>query len=90
MSADWKDQLKHVYKNLQQDKKTKKDFKVNSIGLLGIRRKKDLMIPEFPSPPKQPKVYAGIKPLIEADILALLCSKLTRKEQQLRKKDGSI
>ena len=48
------------------------------------------MIPEFRSPPKQPRVYKGIKPLIEADILARHCSKLTRKEQLRVRKDGSI
>jgi len=55
MSPDWKDQLKHVYKNLQQDQKNKKGFKVNSIRLLAIKIKKDLTILEFHSLPKQPR-----------------------------------
>ena len=40
MSADWKDQLKHVYKNLQQDQKNKKGFQSKFDKTVGYKNKK--------------------------------------------------
>ena len=40
MSADWKDQLKHVYKNLQQDQKNKKRFQSKFDKTVGYKNKK--------------------------------------------------
>ena len=40
MSADWKDQLKHVYKNLQQDQKNKKGFQSKFDKVVGYKNKK--------------------------------------------------
>ena len=39
MSADWKDQLKHVYKNLQQDQKNKKGFQSKFDKVRGYKNK---------------------------------------------------
>jgi len=40
MSPDWKDQLKHVYKNLQQDKKNKKGLQSKFDSVVGYKNKK--------------------------------------------------
>ena len=40
MSADWKDQLKHFYKNLQQDQKNKKGFQSKFENVVGYKKKK--------------------------------------------------
>ena len=40
MSADWKDQLKHLYKNLQQDQKNKKGFQSKFDKSVGYKNKK--------------------------------------------------
>ena len=39
MSAAWKDQLKHVYKNLQQDQKNKKGFQSKFQNVVGYKKK---------------------------------------------------
>jgi len=39
MSPDWKDQLKHVYKNLQQDQKNKKGFQSKFDKVRGYKNK---------------------------------------------------
>ena len=40
MSPDWKDQLKHVYKNLQQDQKNKKGLQSKFDKVVGYKNKK--------------------------------------------------
>ena len=40
MSADWKDQVKHLYKNLQQDQKNKKGFQSKFDSVVGYKNKK--------------------------------------------------
>ena len=39
MSEDWKDQLKHVYKNLQQDQKNKKGLQSKFDKTVGYKNK---------------------------------------------------
>ena len=39
MSPDWKDQLKHVYKNLQQDQKNKKGLQSKFDKVVGYKKK---------------------------------------------------
>ena len=44
MSEDWKDQLKHVYKNLQQDQKNKKGLQSKFDKTVGYKNKTVLPI----------------------------------------------
>jgi len=39
MSPDWKDHLKHLYKNLQQDQKNKKGFQSKFQNVVGYKKK---------------------------------------------------
>ena len=56
MSPDWKDQLKHVYKNLQQDQKNKKGLQSKFDKVVGYKNKlgfNDTGIPLTPRAAKQ-------------------------------------
>ena len=55
MSPDWKDQLKHLYKNLQQDQKNKKGFQSKFDKTVGYKNKLGFNDTGIPLTPKAAK-----------------------------------
>ena len=88
--ADWKTDLRTLADKLRLEQKNKKGVESKFDKVVGYKNKKGFNDTGIPLTAKQPRVYAGIKPLIEADILARHCSKLTKRGQLKVRKDGSI
>jgi len=61
MSPDWKDHLKHLYKNLQEDQKNKKGFQSKFENVVGYKKKKGFNDTGIPLTAKAAKSLARNK-----------------------------